>query len=101
VLKELSVAERRYRAVLEVLHERVPVVEVTARYGVTRQSVHNWVRRYFDAGPDEGLLHDVLGVVQVAGDREQLPDQAAVAGVVEHVETVLARQAHRSSSVRT
>src|SRR6266545_2211245 len=50
VLKELSVTEQRYGAVLEVLREELPVVEVAARYGVTRQSVHNWVRRYLDGG---------------------------------------------------
>jgi Homeodomain-like domain len=39
VLVELSVMERRYRAVLEA-EAGVPVTEVAARYGVTRQSVH-------------------------------------------------------------
>jgi transposase InsO family protein len=52
VLKELSVTEQRYQAVLEVLREDAAVVEVAARYGVTRQSVHNWVRRYLDGGLD-------------------------------------------------
>jgi transposase InsO family protein len=50
VLKELSVTEQRYRAALEVLREGVPVVEVAKQYGVTRQTVHNWVRRYLDGG---------------------------------------------------
>ena len=44
-LVELSVVEQRYRPVLEVA-SGVPVTEVAERYGVLRQSVHAWVRRY-------------------------------------------------------
>ncbi len=44
MLWELSVAEQRYRAVLEV-GIGVPVTEVAERYGVSRQSVHTWLRR--------------------------------------------------------
>jgi transposase InsO family protein len=50
MLWELSVTEQRYRAVLEVL-AGVPVTEVAGRYGVSRQSVHTWLRRYRDEGP--------------------------------------------------
>jgi transposase InsO family protein len=50
MLWELSVTEQRYRAVLEVL-AGVPVTEVADRYGVSRQSVHAWLRRYRDHGP--------------------------------------------------
>jgi transposase InsO family protein len=50
MLLELSVTEQRYRAVLEVL-AGVPVTEVAGRYGVSRQSVHTWLRRYRDEGP--------------------------------------------------
>jgi transposase len=52
-LVELSVVEQRYRAVLEVA-AGVPVTEVAERYGVSRQSVHAWVRRY-EAGGLAGL----------------------------------------------
>jgi hypothetical protein len=45
MLWELSVAEQRYRAVLEV-GIGVPVTEVAERYGVSRQSVHTWLVRY-------------------------------------------------------
>ena len=38
-LVEVSVVEQRYRAVLEV-RTGVPVTEVAARFGVSRQSVH-------------------------------------------------------------
>jgi transposase InsO family protein len=50
MLWELSVTEQRYRAVLEVM-AGVPVTEVADRYGVSRQSVHAWLRRYRDQGP--------------------------------------------------
>jgi transposase InsO family protein len=50
MLWELSVTEQRYRAVLEVM-AGVPVTEVADRYGVSRQSVHAWLRRYREEGP--------------------------------------------------
>jgi transposase len=43
MLWELSVTEQRYRAVLEA-GAGVPVTEVADRYGVSRQSVHAWLR---------------------------------------------------------
>jgi transposase len=48
-LVEVSVVEQRYRAVLDV-RAGVPVTEVAARAGVSRQSVHAWVRRYEQGG---------------------------------------------------
>ena len=48
-LVEVSVVEQRYRAVLEV-KAGVPVTEVAVRAGVSRQSVHAWVRRYEQGG---------------------------------------------------
>jgi transposase InsO family protein len=48
-LVEVSVAGQRYRAVLEV-RSGVPVTEVAVRFGVSRQSVHAWVRRYAEGG---------------------------------------------------
>jgi transposase InsO family protein len=50
VLAELGVAEQRYRAVLEVLEEGLPVTEVARRYGVARQTVHEWLSRYANGG---------------------------------------------------
>jgi transposase len=44
-MRELSVVEQRYRAVLEVL-AGASVVEVAERYSVARQTVHRWVGRY-------------------------------------------------------
>ncbi len=48
-LVEVSVVEQRYRAVLEA-RAGVPVTEVAERYGVSRQSVHAWLRRYEQGG---------------------------------------------------
>ena len=48
-LVELSVVEQRYRAVLDVA-TGASVTEVAGRYGVSRQSVHAWVRRYEQGG---------------------------------------------------
>jgi transposase InsO family protein len=48
-MRELSVAEQRYRAVLEA-GAGIPVTEVAERYGVSRQSVHTWLVRYRQEG---------------------------------------------------
>ena len=55
MLVELGVVEQRYRAVLEVLDEGVPVTVVARRYGVARQTVHEWLRRYANDGGLGGL----------------------------------------------
>ena len=55
MLVELGVVEQRYRAVLEVLDEGVPVTDVARRYGVARQTVHGWLRRYANEGGLGGL----------------------------------------------
>jgi transposase InsO family protein len=48
-LVELSVVEQRYRAVLAV-EAGATVSEVARQVGVSRQTVHAWVRRYAQAG---------------------------------------------------
>ena len=73
-LVELSVVEQRYRAVLEAA-AGVPVTEVAARYGVSRQSVHAWMVRYREGGlgaladrpkrPDT-CPHQVSAVIEAA-----------------------------------
>jgi transposase len=55
VLVELGVVEQRYRAVLEVLDEGAAVTDVARRYGVARQTVHEWLRRYANDGGLGGL----------------------------------------------
>ena len=49
MLVELGVVEQRYRAVLEVL-DGAEVTEVARRYGVARQTLHGWLRRYAQEG---------------------------------------------------
>ena len=49
MLVELSVVEQRYHAVMEVI-SGAPVTEVARRYGVSRQSVHNWLGKYRSGG---------------------------------------------------
>ena len=51
---ELGVVEQPYRAVLEVL-DGASVVEVARRNGVSRQTVHGWLRRYANDGGVGGL----------------------------------------------
>ncbi len=50
MLVELGLVEQRYRAVLEVLNDGARVTEVARRYGVVRQTVHVWLRRYAAGG---------------------------------------------------
>jgi len=49
VLIELGVMQQRHEAVLEVLGGTC-VTEVARRYGVARQTVHRWLRRYAASG---------------------------------------------------
>ena len=49
MLVELGVVEQRYQVVLEVLGG-ASVTDVARRYGVARQTVHGWLRRYADQG---------------------------------------------------
>jgi transposase InsO family protein len=49
VLIELGVVEQRHKAVLEALGG-LCITEVALRYGVTRQTVHRWLRRYASGG---------------------------------------------------
>jgi transposase-like protein len=52
VLLELTVAEQRFNAIMEVLRDGLAVVEVADRYGGSRQAVHNGLRRYGSGGLD-------------------------------------------------
>ena len=49
MLVELALVEQRYRAVLEVL-DGAKVTDVARRYGVARQTVHDWLRKYATGG---------------------------------------------------
>lgn len=84
-MREMSVAEQRYQAVLAVIGEGATVTEVAARFGVARKTLHEWLSRY------EG------GGLENLGDRSHRPRscphqmgpavEAAIAGL---------RQAHPS-----
>src|SRR5689334_19498148 len=73
MVRELSVQEQKYQAVMAVLSEGASVSEVASRWGVSRQSVHAWLRRY----EDEGLS----GLVPRSSRPGSCPHQ--MAGVVE------------------
>ena len=49
MLVELKVVEQRYRAVIDVL-DGMNVTDVARRNGVSRQTVHTWLRRYAGGG---------------------------------------------------
>jgi transposase InsO family protein len=53
-MRELSVTEQRYQAVLAVISDGVTVTDVAARFGVSRKTVHQWLSRY-EADGLEGL----------------------------------------------
>ena len=52
MLLELTVAEQRFNAVMEILRDGLAVVEVADCYRVSRQAVHGWLRRYRTGGLD-------------------------------------------------
>jgi transposase-like protein len=54
-MRELSVAEQRYQAVLSVIKDGRTVIETAAAVGVSRQTLHAWLAKY-EAGGLEGLV---------------------------------------------
>ena len=50
MMVELGLVEQRYQAVLEVVNDGATVTDVARRYGVARQTVHGWLRRYASEG---------------------------------------------------
>jgi transposase InsO family protein len=49
-MREMSVAEQRYKAVLAVIGDGRTVTEVAASWEVSRQTLHTWLARYEDGG---------------------------------------------------
>jgi len=49
-MRELSVAERRYQAVLAVIKDGRTVTETAAAVGVSRQTLHTWRPRCWRCG---------------------------------------------------
>ena len=89
MLVELGVVEQRYQAVLEVLGG-VSVTEVGRRYGVARQTVHGWLRRYASDG--------LAGLADRSSKPQTCPHQ--MPAVIEVRITEL-RRAHPSWGPRT
>jgi transposase len=54
-MRELSVAEQRYQAVLAVIGDGLSVSQVAEKVGVSRQTLHAWLARYEAEGLD-GLV---------------------------------------------
>jgi transposase InsO family protein len=82
-MREMSVSEQRYLAVLAVLRDGDTVTEVATRFGVSRKTLHVWLSRY-EAGGLENL-----------GDRSHRP-RSCPHQMPPAVEVVLAemRRAH-------
>jgi transposase InsO family protein len=54
-MRELSVAEQRYQAVLAVISDGLSISRVAEKMGVSRQTLHAWLARY-EAHGLEGLV---------------------------------------------
>jgi transposase len=53
-MRELTVAEQRYQAVLAVIGDGLSISQVAQKVGVSRQTLHSWLARY-EAEGLEGL----------------------------------------------
>ena len=67
VLVELGLVEQRHKAILEVLEGGLSVVEVARRFGVARQTVHDWLRDYARDG--------IVGLVDKSSKPATCPHQ--------------------------
>jgi transposase InsO family protein len=83
VLRELSVTEQRYQAVLAVLEDGLSVTEAAAKTGVSRQTLHAWLGRYAAGG--------LAGLADRSHKPSSCPHQMAAAVEVRLVEL---RQLH-------
>lgn len=61
MLMEISKVEQRYDAVMGVIRDGFKVTEIGEKYGVSRQTVHSWLRRY------------ELGGIGALGDQSHRP----------------------------
>ena len=77
-MRELSVAEQRYRAVLAVVADGRTVKEVASEWGVSRQTLHSWLAKY------EG--HGLEGLTNRSHRPAHCPHQMAAALEVEVLE---------------
>ena len=73
MLVVLGLVEQRYQAVLEVLDDGATVTDVARRYGVARQTVHEWLRsRRRRRCPPTGRLRGPASLSREARDRGDL-----------------------------
>jgi hypothetical protein len=54
-MRELSVAEQRYQAVMAVISDGLSISQVAEKVGVSRQTLHSWLARYEEVDL-EGLI---------------------------------------------
>ena len=52
MLRERSVVEQRYLAVIEVIDQGAKMIDVARRYGVDRKTLYRWLIRYANEGLD-------------------------------------------------
>jgi hypothetical protein len=60
-MREMSVAEQRYQAVLAVIADGHDVAPAAQQRGVPRQILHTWLGRYEADGPAGSRPPDSLG----------------------------------------
>jgi transposase InsO family protein len=92
VLVVLGVLEQRHKAVLEVL-DGADVTDVARLYGVTRQTVHRWLRRYAAQG--------LKGLADRSSRPDGCPHQMAPAVEARVVEMRRAHPAWGPRTIRT
>jgi len=68
---ERNVVEQRYEAVMSVSRDRQTVAQAALVYGVSRQTLHKWVRRYEARG--------MPGLMDVSHRPQHSPNRAAAA----------------------
>ncbi|WP_245618513.1 helix-turn-helix domain-containing protein, partial [Knoellia aerolata] len=61
-MREMSVAEQRYKAVLAVIGDGRTITEVASAWSVSRQTLHQWLTRYEEGG------------LEALSDRSHRPD---------------------------
>ena len=85
MVTEKSVMEQRYKAVTAVIAEGRGLGEVAAQFGVSRQSVHAWLRRY--------EVHGLEGLANRSHKPKSMPHQMPA-----HVEAAVLelRREHRA-----
>ena len=82
-MREMSVAEQRYKAVLAVISDGRTVTEVAASWEVSRQTLHTWLARYEDGG------------LEALADRSHRPRSCPhQMGAAEQVAVLEARRRH-------